>query len=93
MSNLRQEILKLTVNQLETRVSNIMLEINILLSKPENVSELVVKISDLITELSIAEGALNHAKTFHSQTINEALAQQMSILNQLAKQNKEEEPK
>jgi hypothetical protein len=81
MSNLRDEILKLTINELETRVANIMLEINITLSKPENIQEIIQKMADLTTRLSIAEGALNQAKSFYAQTLKE----RVDILSQLSK--------
>lgn len=81
MSNLRDEILKLTINELETRVANIMLEINITLSKPENIQEIVQKMADLTTRLSIAEGALNQAKNFYSQTLRD----RVDLLSKLVK--------
>lgn len=86
MSNLREEIIKLTIKELETRVSNIMLEINILLSKPENIQDLVKKVADLITTLSITENSLNQAKSFHAQI----LAERMALIKDLVGPNKDE---
>lgn len=86
MSNLREEIIKLTIKELETRVSNIMLEINILLSKPENIQDLVKKVADLITTLSITENSLNQAKSFHAQI----LAERIALFKDLVGPNKDE---
>lgn len=86
MSNLREEIIKLTIKELETRVSNIMLEINILLSKPENIQDLVKKVADLITTLSITENSLNQAKSFHAQI----LAERIALIKDLVGPNKDE---
>ena len=86
MSNLREEIIKLTIKELETRVSNIMLEINILLSKPENIQDLVKKVADLITTLSITENSLNQAKIFHAQI----LAERIALMKDLVGPNKDE---
>jgi hypothetical protein len=76
MSNLREEILKLNVNDLQKRVDNIMLEINILLSTPEKFKNLVKKLGNLTTKLSISEGALNQAKAFYAQNLVETLEDQ-----------------
>lgn len=71
MSNIRAEILRASISNLQSKVEGIMLEINILLSRPDDIQDLSEKMSDLITRLSIAENALNQANAFYIQTIGQ----------------------
>lgn len=84
MSNLRLEIFRLTMKKLESNVENLMLELNILLSKPENVNELVDKVADLTRKISVENNALNQAREFYTQSVG-------SIVSDLDKLKKEEE--
>lgn len=69
MSSAKEEILKQAVSDLNNTVNSIMLDINLKLSKPENVDDITSEIYDLIMELSTAEHALTLATNLWIQSI------------------------
>jgi len=81
MSNIREEILKSAIIRLQSNSEAIMLEINILLSKPEGIEKITDQMTELLARLAISENALIQAKTLYSQS----MSQRMEMLSNLVK--------
>lgn len=73
MGNMREEILKSVLIQLQAKSESIMLEINILLSKPEGVENITDKISMLMTKLSANENSITQTHSLLSQSISQRI--------------------
>ena len=93
MSNIKEEILRISIERLQNKVEAIMLSVNITLSNPEKSGDVVDKITDLMTSLAISESALNHAKTLHNQCIalTEKIKEYQDSIEQNSINNKQSE--
>ncbi len=85
----REEILRLSGERLKNKVDSIMFSINMILSNPDKTENQVDRMTELLTELSVAESAFQHSKNLLSQS----LAQRISELESLQKESLEQEPK
>lgn len=89
MNNLREEILRSAKLQLQSKSEAIMLEINILLSKPDGIENLTDKIVDLISKLSTIEVALSQAHNLYVQTIGQRVEELTKLMENASNKEKE----
>lgn len=83
----REEILRLSGERLQNKVDSIMFSINMILSNPDKTENQVDKMTELLTELAIAESAFQHSKNFLTQS----LSQRIRELEHIQKEPKKEE--